>query len=681
MATLNTLQSFIDNARQTPSGKVEWTDTSLKGLQDEVKYLFSQNAIQVVPTTAALSTTDNDSSQLAFVTLDTNDANNGLYFWNLTAVSTIFFPAGSNGYWNLIEFGMASSIGAGYLPYSNGTSLVASYLKRTVNEIKMEGGSFVANNSLTTGPYFQCGDTDSLGNDVIFTVDDKNQVINSKKATANKGIKLDFVNNVHQIGDIDTSKGLSVDTANSVYKLGNTISSQGVVINLNNGYIGNPTWAYVYNATTLVAGNASINLTLNDTANTATLGDGTKGLLVDVTNNGYILGNGTNGLNINTAGTYTLGNGTEGLTINTTTDDYKLGTVNYGIVIDTPFSITIGDLVNGNGLIIDNLGDTYSLANNVSGKGLFIDATANTYKLGTFAGYGLSLTATTGYLGTSTLNYRYTATTVSVGTTSLLLNIDNTAGSIAIGALTRGLSMQIVGGSPTYSFGNLSAQIGAFLGQTTGYLGNPTFGYNYTATTLIAGNSSINLTLNDTTNVGTLGSTSYGFRADMSTNILTAGSSIFGLSVDLPNAKIKLNSGGYGIEVWDSIKTVYTYGLSGAEGLYVDLLGSNYSLGGNAVGMNIANTGKTLQTYLNPGNTGININGLNFSYTADTYLLGGEYATKSAAIGVKDSRTATPQVQIGSDLVVAAAVSGTQLQKIRVFIPGVGVRYIPVYLS
>ena len=681
MATLNTLQSFIDNARQTPSGKVEWTDTSLKGLQDEVKYLFSQNAIQVVPTTAALSTTDNDSSQLAFVTLDTNDANNGLYFWNLTAVSTIFFPAGSNGYWNLIEFGMASSIGAGYLPYSNGTSLVASYLKRTVNEIKMEGGSFVANNSLTTGPYFQCGDTDSLGNDIIFTVDDKNQVINSKKATANKGIKLDFANNVHQIGDIDTSKGLSVDTANSVYKLGNTISSQGVVINLNNGYIGNPTWAYVYNATTLIAGNASINLTLNDTANTATLGDGTKGLLVDVTNNGYILGNGTNGLNINTAGTYTLGNGTEGLTINTTTDDYKLGTVNYGIVIDTPFSITIGDLVNGNGLIVDNVGDTYSLANNVSGKGLFIDATANTYKLGTFAGYGLSLTATTGYLGTSTLNYRYTATTVSVGTTSLFLNIDNTAGSIAIGALTRGIAMQIVGGSPTYSFGNLSAQIGAFLGQTTGYLGNPTFGYNYTATTLVTGNSSINLTLNDTTNVGTLGSTTYGFKADMSTNILTAGTTVFGLSVDLLNTKIKLNSGGYGIEVWDSIKTVYTYGLSGAEGLYVDLLGSNYSLGGNAVGMNIANTGKTLQTYLNPGNTGININGLDFNYTNDTYLLGGEYATKSAAIGVKGSRTATPQVQVGSDLVVAAAVSGTQLEKIRVFIPGVGVRYIPVYLS
>jgi hypothetical protein len=716
MATLNNLTDLIANAKSTPSGKIEWTDTSLKGIQAEVEYLFSQNAIQVVNNTTTLQSTINDNSQLVFVTSDPTLANNGIYFWNLTALSAINFPAGSNGFWNLIQFGVTSAIAAGYIPYSNGSNLVASYLRQTTNEIKMMGGSFVANNSLTTGPYFQAGDTDSTGNDVIFTIDDKNQVISSKKLTANKGIKLDFANNVHQIGDIDTSKGLSVDTANSVYKLGNTISSEGVVINLNNGYIGNPTWAYVYNATTLVAGNSSINLTLNDTANTATLGDSTKGLYVDLLNTTYLLGTGTNGLaintngtytlgngtkglsvntttdiynlgnatnglNINTAGTYTLGNGTEGLTINTTTDDYKLGTVNYGIVIDTPFSITIGDLVNGNGLIIDNVGDTYSLANNVSGKGLFIDLSADTYKLGTYAGYGLSLTATTGYLGTSTLNYRYTATTVSVGTTSLLLNIDNTAGSIAIGALTRGIAMQIVGGSPTYSFGNLSAQIGAFLGQTTGYLGNPTFGYNYTATTLVAGNSSINLTLNDTTNVGTLGSTSYGFKADMSTNILTAGTTVFGLSVDLLNTKIKLNSGGYGIEVWDSIKSVYTYGLSGIEGLYVDLLGSNYSLGGNAVGLNIANTSKTLQTYLNPGSTGANVNGLDFNYTNDTYLLGGEYATKSAAIGVKGSRTATPQVQVGSDLVVAAAVSGTQLEKIRVFIPGVGVRYIPVYLS
>lgn len=648
MATLDNLTNLIANAKSTPSGKIEWTDTSLKGIQQEVEYLFSQNAIQVVNNTTTLQSTINDNSQLVFVTSDPAPANNGIYFWNLTAVSTINFPAGSNGFWNLIQFGVTSSIPAGYIPYSNGSNFLPSYLQQTTDEIKMVGGSFVANKSTTTGPYFQAGDTDSIGNDIIFTIDDKNQVINSKKSTANKGIKLDFANNIHKIGDIDANKGLSVDTANTVYKLGNTSTNEGVVVNAANGYLGTATWGYVYNATTLIAGNSSINLTLNDTANTALLGDATKGLSVDVTNSEFKLGNLSTG---------------------------------YGVLINSPFTISIGDTANGNGLAIDNANETYTLANQVLGRGLFIDATAQTYKLGTYAGVGLSLTSTTGYLGTSTLNYRYTPTTVSVGTTSLLLNIDNTAGSVALGSLTRGISMQIVGGSPTYSFGNLSAQIGAFLGQTTGYLGNSTFGYNYTATTLVTGNSSINMTLNDTTNVGTLGSTTYGFKADMSTNLLSVGTALFGVTVDLPNTKIKLNTGGYGLEVWDTIKSVYTYGLSGIEGLYVDLLGSNYSLGGNAVGLNISNTGKTLQTYFNPGSTGADINGLNFSYTGDTYLLGGEYATKSAAIGVKGSRTATPQVQVGSDLVVAAAVAGTQLEKIRVFIPGVGVRYIPVYLS
>jgi len=665
MATLNNLTNLIANAKSTTSGKIEWTDTSLKGIQQEVEYLFSQNAIQVVNNTNTLQSTINDNSQLAFVTSDGTLANNGIYYWSLTQESTINFPAGSNGFWNLIEFGVTSAIGAGYIPYSNGTNFLPSWLKQTVDEIKMMGGSFVANRSTTTGPYFQAGDTDSVGNDIIFTIDDKNQVINSKKATANKGIKLDFANNIHKIGDIDANKGLSVDTANSVYKLGNTSASEGVVINLNNGYIGNPTWGYVYNATTLYAGNASINLTLNDSTNIATLGDG------------------TNGLSVNPSGTYKLGNSIKGLDIDTNANTYLLGhnSVGYGLSISAPFSVSLGDTANGNGLIIDNANETYILANSVLGKGLFIDSTAETYKLGTYAGYGLSLTATTGYLGTSTLNHRYTATTVSVGTTSLLLNIDNTAGSVALGSLTRGILMQIVGGSPTYSFGNLASQIGAFLGQTTGYLGNPTFGYNYTATTMIAGNASINLTLNDTSNVGTLGSTSYGFIANMSTSVLNAGTTAYGLMVDLPNSKIQLNGNGYGLEVLGLGNIVRTFNGTTTEGLYIDLFGSNYSLGGNAVGLNIANTGKTLQTYLNAGSTGAEINGLNFSYTGDTYLLGGEYATKSAAIGVKGSRTATPQVQVGSDLVVAAAVAGTQLEKIRVFIPGVGVRYIPVYLS
>ena len=647
MATLNNLTDLIANAKSTPSGKIEWTDTSLKGIQQEVEYLFSQNAIQVVNNTTTLQSTINDNSQLAFVTLDPNDAKNGLYFWNLTAVSNVFYPAGSNGYWNLIEFGTSSSIGAGYIPYSNGTTLVASYLKRTTNEIKMEGGSFVANNSLTTGPYFQAGDTDSIGNDVIFTIDDKNQLINSKKATANKGIKLDLANNIHKIGDIDANKGLSVDTANTVYKLGNTSTNEGVVVNAANGYLGAATWGYVYNATTLIAGNASINLTLNDTANTALLGDATKGLSVDVTNNEYKLGHISTG---------------------------------YGVFVSSPFSVSIGDTANGNGIAIDNANETYTFANQSLGRGLFIDATAETYKLGTYAGYGLSLTATTGRLGYSTLGYNYTATTLVAGNSSVNLTINDTANTANVGIATKGLLVDVT--NTVYVLGDLSTYTGLSLGATTGYLGSSTFGYNFTATTMIAGNSSVNMTLNDTTNVATLGTTSIGLRADLNTSVVTAGTTAYGFKADIPNGKIQLNgTGTYGFEMWDLIKSVYTYGASGIEGLYVDLLGSNYSLGGNAVGLNISNTGKTLVTFLNPGSTGVNVNGLNFSYTGDTYLLGGEYATKSAAIGVKGSRTATPQVQVGSDLVVAAAVAGTQLEKIRVFIPGVGVRYIPVYLS
>ena len=642
MATLNNLTDLIANAKSTPSGKIEWTDTSLKGIQQEVEYLFSQNAIQVVTTTSILQATINDSSQLAFVTTDPTDSNNGIYYWSLTPISNVYYPAGSNGYWNLIEFGVTSSIAAGYIPYSNGSNLVASYLRQTTDEIKMVGGSFVANKSTSTGPYFQAGDTDSIGNDIIFTIDDKNQVINSKKSTANKGIKLDFANNIHKIGDIDTNLGLSVDTANTVYKLGNTASSEGVVINLNNGYIGNPTWSYVYNATTLVAGNASINLTLNDTANTATLGDGTKGLSVDVTNNGYILGNGTNGLNINTTGTYTLGNGTNGLDINTTTNTYKLG---------------------------------------ISTKGLNISTSSDSYKLGnTSTNVGVILNSAGGYLGSSTFGYNYLATSLVMGNASIGVTLDDPSNTAYIGTNTQGLLVDVT--NSLYVLGNLSTSTGLSLGATTGYLGSSTFGYNFTATTMIAGNSSVNMTLNDTTNVATLGTTSIGLRADLNTSVVTAGTTAYGFKADIPNGKIQLNgTGTYGFEMWDTIKSVYTYGASGVEGLYVDLLGSNYSLGGNAVGLNISNTGKTLQTFLNPGSTGANINGLNFSYTGDTYLLGGEYATKSAAIGVKGSRTATPQVQVGSDLVVAAAVGGTQLEKIRVFIPGVGVRYIPVYLS
>lgn len=664
MATLNNLTNLIANAKSTNSGKIEWTDTSLKGIQDEVEYLFSQNAIQVVTTTNILQATINDSSQLAFVTSDPTDSNNGIYYWSLTPISNIFYPAGSNGYWNLIEFGVTSSIASGYIPYSNGSNLVESYLKRTVNEIKMEGGSFVANNSTTTGPYFQCGDTDSIGNDIIFTVDDKNQVINSKKSTANKGIKLDFVNNIHKIGDIDANKGLSVDTANTVYKLGNTASSEGVVINLNNGYIGNPTWGYVYNATTLFAGNTSINLTLNDTANTALLGDGTKGLTVDVTNNAY-----------------TLGNGTEGLSINTTTDDYKLGNAIYGLVVDAsvPLASTafLGEISSGNGLSIYSssvVGDQYSLASSTAGKGLFIDLGAETYKLGTYGGYGLSLTATTGYLGTSTLNYRYTATTASVGTNSLLLNIESAAGYIQLGAVTRGILMNIAVGSPTYSFGNLSAQIGVFLGQTTGYVGYSNFGYNYTQTTMIAGNSSVNLTLDDTTNIATVGTTSLGFKVNVPSSTMNVGDSTKGLFVDILNTTYTLGTASNGLV----INTTGTYTLgNGTKGLSLNSTTNLYKLGDYTANtlIEIATATGNVKTKVAGLTTGLflDVAGGNFVFGTDM-----ETPANASFFGARGTGTGAPSIIMTSDFTDPAPVGGPA-EKVLVSIPGLGARWIQLY--
>lgn len=582
MATLNNLTDLIANAKNTNSGKIEWTDTSLKGIQQEVEYLFSQNAIQVVTTTSILQATINDSSQLAFVTTDPTDSNNGIYYWSLTPISNVYYPAGSNGYWNLIEFGVTSSIAAGYIPYSNGSNLVASYLQQTTDEIKMVGGSFVANKSTSTGPYFQAGDTDSVGNDILFTIDDKNQLINSKKSTANKGIKLDFANNIHKIGDIDANKGLSVDTANTVYKLGNTSTSEGVVVNASNGYLGTSTWAYNYNATSLIAGNASINLTLDDSANTATLGDGTKGL--------------------------------------------------------------------------------------------FVDLTAETYKLGTAAGYGLSLTSSTGYLGTSTLNYRYTASTVSVGTTSLLLNIDNTAGSVALGSLLRGLSMQIVGGSPTYSFGNLASQIGAFLGQTTGYLGYSTFGYNYTQTTMIAGNASVNLTLDDTTNIATLGTTSLGFKVNVPSSTMNVGDSTKGLFVDILNTTYTLGTASNGLVI--NTTGAYTLG-NGTKGLSLNTTTNTYKLGdytGNTVFQVQTATG-IYKTTVAGLTTGILIDP-----TTGDFVLGTDIENISTAsyFGARGTGGGTPSVVITSDFIDPAG-GNNPAEKILVSIPGIGNRWIQLY--
>ena len=104
MATLTTLQNFINNAKQTPSGKVEWSDISLKGLEEEVLNLFSTNAFQLAANVINLQTLSGVDSQLAVVEADVDVTRNGMYFWASTQVVVGFnYPATGGGYWNLIK--------------------------------------------------------------------------------------------------------------------------------------------------------------------------------------------------------------------------------------------------------------------------------------------------------------------------------------------------------------------------------------------------------------------------------------------------------------------------------------------------------------------------------------------------------------------------------------------------
>jgi hypothetical protein len=104
MATLSTLQNFIDNIKQTPSGKVEWSDISLKGLEEEVLNLFSTNAFQLAANVINLQTLSGVDSQLAVVEADADVTKNGMYFWASTQVVVGFnYPATGGGYWNLIK--------------------------------------------------------------------------------------------------------------------------------------------------------------------------------------------------------------------------------------------------------------------------------------------------------------------------------------------------------------------------------------------------------------------------------------------------------------------------------------------------------------------------------------------------------------------------------------------------
>jgi hypothetical protein len=100
---LSNLQDLIDNARQTQSGKVEWSATSLKGILEEILSLFSTNALQTAYSTSSLITLEGANGFTAIVTSDSDGKYNGVYTFDATNyTSPVYFSASNGGYWSMV---------------------------------------------------------------------------------------------------------------------------------------------------------------------------------------------------------------------------------------------------------------------------------------------------------------------------------------------------------------------------------------------------------------------------------------------------------------------------------------------------------------------------------------------------------------------------------------------------
>jgi len=136
---LSTLQTLIDNAKQTPSGRVEWTDISLKAIMEEVVSLFKTNALQLTNNTTSLQSVDGDNGNTCIV-LDNSDGKyNGIYVYDIAITSTVYFPAPNQGYWNYV------------LPFSIGDVSTDNYLAVDADNSQLElGENLVLTGSHTT---------------------------------------------------------------------------------------------------------------------------------------------------------------------------------------------------------------------------------------------------------------------------------------------------------------------------------------------------------------------------------------------------------------------------------------------------------------------------------------------------------------------------------------------------
>jgi len=125
---LSNLQTLIDNAKQTQSGKVEWTDTSLKGILEEVLSLFSTNALQLTNNTTSLQNVDGVNGNTCIVIDDTDGKYNGIYVYDIAHTSPVYFTAAGQGYWNYV------------LPFSIGDVSADKYLAVDVDNSQLELG-------------------------------------------------------------------------------------------------------------------------------------------------------------------------------------------------------------------------------------------------------------------------------------------------------------------------------------------------------------------------------------------------------------------------------------------------------------------------------------------------------------------------------------------------------------
>jgi len=185
----------------------------------------------------------------------------------------------------------------------------------------------------------------------------------------------------------------------------------------------------------MIAGNSSINLTLDDTANTASVGITTKGLSVNINSNLYKLGE------------YS----TKGLFIDTNNQTYQLGFAGSNLELNINAASQIFKLGNssaGTGLYIDLVNNTYYLGNGL--KALVVNTTSNTYTLGTnIEGLYINTSTDVFKLGNyvSNTGLIISSNIANLGTLTTGLEVDSTTGNVKtkVAGLTTGIFLDVAG--------------------------------------------------------------------------------------------------------------------------------------------------------------------------------------------------------------------------------------------